>query len=128
MGERKRLEELQPGDPVVISKYGMYNHPHRISTVKRVTKTRIIVDNVAFMKSTGIKVGESDAWYKTGIARRRGFVMSVEEALKENESIQQELTKRKLIDTILGARRKHLETLETEILQQAAALLQLAAE
>ena len=128
MSEQKRLEDLQPGDPVVISKYGMYNHPYRISAVERVTKTRIIVDNVAFMKSTGIRVGESDTWYKTGIARRRGFVMSVEEARKENESIQQELTKRELINTILGARRRQLETLETEILQQAAALLQLVAD
>lgn len=59
-----RLKDAKVGDVVAVTRYayGGHNNITR-ATVARTTATRVILDNGdAFMRATGIKVGNTSSW------------------------------------------------------------------
>jgi hypothetical protein len=62
------LADIKPGDDVLYVRSGFPDHCSR-ATVTRVTATRVMVDDVAFVKSSGYAVGSSGSWQRNYIIR-----------------------------------------------------------
>lgn len=92
----KELKDLQVGDIVLVS--GTWHR--RLSTIQRVTKTQIIVDNIRFNRLSGWQCGR-DRWNTSKL-----YVPSE----KEIAEIKEEETHKKLVHSIQDCDFKKLST------------------
>jgi DNA replicative helicase MCM subunit Mcm2 (Cdc46/Mcm family) len=109
MTDKTFLENLKPGDRVVISSGGVSDRK-RVGRVERLTKTQIIVDGSRFRKSDGWQPG--DYWNRAWLQE------ASEETIKEIAARQR---RRQIVAKIQKFR---WDTLPDDLLQQVVDLLE----
>ena len=85
---KKALNELQPGDEVIVRCSSPYQ-PDIIANVQRLTKTQVIAKNMRFNLKTGNQVGCSDAWASWRIVPATEVELSVVRTAQALREIQQ---------------------------------------
>ncbi len=85
-----KIEDLKVGDQVVLgSRSTPTNGLYEIATITRLTKTRFIMGNESYMKSSGIRVGDGNEWDAKRIqeCERPPRLMTSEEAKEVNKTL-----------------------------------------
>ena len=118
----KKLKDLLVGDRVAITKYSQYRRPYTFGTVKKVTKTQITVGNTRFTLSTGTRVGDGDSWYPTGIAKKNGRVMTIQEAQEANKEIEMVLRRDYMVRLIVESKNK-IGSMDVDTLEKVVKML-----
>lgn len=122
----KRVDDLQPGDEVVIHT-GNIHQPYTIGKVEKVTETQITVNGDRYSKHSKAHIGDNlrIAQYRLAETWRDGL-MTVEEANSVNQEVAQEAEISRLARQIKDTPSKRFRKLPIDMLRQIVELLEQA--
>lgn len=114
------FDNLQPGQRVGMVQHNRYS----IGNVTRITPTRVYVNGMAFVKRTGLRVGDRNSYSPLSLSRK-----PIEEVQERIEQQKENMRRADLITKITkAASRNNLKQLNDETLSSLAELLGVESE
>lgn len=119
----KAIDELKPGDVVVVDGNGRY---YSFDTVVKITATRVVCQNAAFMRASKTRVGDGNSWNRVRLATKdySRRLMNVQEAENHNEQLRKENEHRDLAISLGRLHRDVLMLLSVDELKEILAKIE----